>query len=125
MQGRTKLEQKHIDETSEFLEELARETGVSREFLEEARPTIKILFAEVPEENRETCLLTVRDIVENQASTERDIPRARLGADMLRESQERLTERLSSLAKQTRQLATTFASLQLSLYQPSSDQLPN
>lgn len=125
MQGRTKLEKLYSDNASEFLDELAKETGVSREFLEEARPAINILFSEVPEEQRESCLVTVRDIVENQASAEQNIRRARLSADMLRQSQDRLTRRLNSLAQQTRQLATSFASLQLSLYQPPQGQLPN
>jgi hypothetical protein len=125
MGDRTKLEQKHIDEASEFLEALASETGVSREFLAEARPAIDIVFTEIPEARRDSLLVTVKEIALNQATTEQSIRRAQLGATMLHETQARLTARLRALADQTRQLATSFAGLQLSLYQSSRDQLPN
>lgn len=120
MDDQTKLEGELAEETKAFLEALAEETGVSHEFLMKARPAINLIFTEVPEEGRALCVETVRDIVKNQANTEADIRRIRVGVAQLDASHTEMFNRLSALNKQVKRLATSCAHLEFRIYQPST-----
>lgn len=54
-----------------FIKSLVQKTGVSRRFIEAARPMIEKAFSEVSEEYRVKCLQDVETIVSRQAETER------------------------------------------------------
>ncbi len=64
-------------EVNTLIEDLVRTTGVSRLFLEKARPSLEMLFRDVSPEKRGQCLEFIWQIVESQASTEKTMHNVR------------------------------------------------
>ena len=111
-------------EIDEFIETLAKETDVSRDFLDEARGVIARAFTEVPPEQRPECLENIRITVRMQAETEAAIRRSMESAKRLIQAEEMLVSKLHELRKEAlaaKELAATAALGMLRMQKPSLD----
>ena len=108
----------------DFIERLGQETGVSRRFLEEARPVIERAFAEVPEDRLSACLETIRFTVQMQAETEASLRRSLEQSQQLIRSEEALYEKLHTLKEEALLAKEKVATAALGLFRwqnPSFD----
>ena len=111
-------------EMEEFIEELARETGVSRSFLDDARAVIARAFTEVPSERRPECLENIRLTVRMQAETEAAVRSSMASAQRLIQAEERLLTSLQELKEEAQAAKEQAATAALSLFRlqkPSLD----
>ena len=107
-----------------FIDALEQETGVSRKFLEEARPIIERAFSEVKPEAREECLAMIRLTVATQAETEETVRRSMEQARKLVEAEEDLCKKLHSLKEEALAAKNQVAAAAVGLYRwrsPSYD----
>ena len=111
-------------EIEKFIEELAEETGVSRDFLDDARAVIARAFTEVPPERRPECLENIRLTVRMQAETEAAVRSSMESAKRLVQAEEHLLNKLQELkteARAAKEQAATAALGLLRLQKPSLD----
>lgn len=86
-----------FENADSFIDALERETGVSRSFLDEARPIIERAFTEVKPEMRGECLAMLRFTVQTQAETEETIRRSMEQAKKLVDAEAALCAKLHAL----------------------------
>ena len=96
-----------------FIAKLEKETGVSKRFLEAARPSIERAFIEVPKERRLECLEAIEMSCKNQAETEKSVEKSLESAKRLAVVEQKLTQSLAQLKAETqltrdRMTATAF-----------------
>jgi hypothetical protein len=96
-----------------FIEEMALETGCSREFLDRARDSVYKLFRDVEGETLETCLDDIKGVITQQAETEGYCQRAIVAANKLSESQKKIG---SEFAKAGKQIAQAKNDLNIAMY---------
>lgn len=112
-------------QVDEFIELLVIETGVSRKFMESARPSIETAYTDVPKEQLDAILDTIIDLAYQQAASEASIRRANEGIKILRASQERISLDLhamnEALKKSRDALAVSLVSLTFNKTNPSID----
>ena len=84
-----------------YIAKLEKETGVSKRFLEAARPSIERAFLEVPEERRYECLEAIETSCRTQAETEKHIEKSLKNAKKLAEVEKKLMRSLASLKAET------------------------
>ena len=111
-------------EIDDFIEELAEETGVSRDFLDEAKAVIARAFTEVPPEYRPECLENIRLTVRMQAETEAAVRHSIESAKRLVQAEEMLVSKLHELRKEALAAKEQAAAAALGLFRlqkPSLD----
>lgn len=109
---------------NDFIEQLVKDTGVSRRFLEAARPSIETAFRDVPLDRRPQCLDAIREATTRQAETELILDRAAIQAAALERSQERSSRSLQAMSGRLRRVRDLLVGAQLSAWGPFSDELP-
>ena len=114
------------EEFNAFVEALEKETGVSRRFLDDARPIIERAFTEVEPRMRAECLEMIRLTVQTQAETEATVRRSMIQAKQLIDAEEALCSRLHELrteaaAAKEKVAAAAMGLFQLHLQKPSVD----
>lgn len=89
-------------EIETYIAKLEKETGVSKRFLEAARPSIERAFLEVPIERRFECLEAIEHSCKTQASTERSIERSMANTKKLAVVEKKLSDKLAALKAETK-----------------------
>ena len=87
-----------------FIKEIEEETGCSREFLEQSRPSITRLFDDVTGEELKTCLEQVKTLIRQQAETEKIAARTLEAANKLEKSNQRIFQNMLNTKKQISQI---------------------
>ena len=99
-----------------FIEEMQQQTGCSSKFLEEARPALIKLYRDVSGDALEVCLNDVRELIQQQADTERICEQARKDAKRLEEVQLKLGEDLQSMHRQVSEMRNALRATAFTLF---------
>ncbi|MBN2524991.1 MAG: hypothetical protein JXR76_01270 [Deltaproteobacteria bacterium] len=99
----------------EFIDEMERLTGCSRHFLEEARPSLEKLYRDVEGEALDKCLVDIRELIHQQAETERICASAKRDAQKLDQMQIQLDADLKHMRRQVTELRNTLQATSLML----------
>jgi hypothetical protein len=99
-----------------FIEEMRRETGCSDAFLMDARPALVKLYRDVQGEALETCLDDVRQLIAQQAETERICELAKEDARRLEQTQRQLDSDIRSIHRQVKEIRDTLQATALTMY---------
>lgn len=107
-------QEKHaLIEIELFIARMEKETGVSKRFLDAARPSIERAFLEVPRARRHECLTAIETSCRTQAETEKSIEQSLKNARKLASVEQKLAKSLADLKTETkltrdRMTATAF-----------------
>ena len=104
-----------------FIQELEEKTGVSRKFIEAARPAIEKAFSDVSQERREELLCQVWALVQQQAETEAICARAKESAQQLDSSRDAMMTQLNEAKQKMVSMRDCLRGATLSLYGTISD----
>ena len=99
-----------------FIEEMQQQTGCSEAFLVQARPALIKLYRDVKGEALENCLNDVRELIQQQAETERICAKAKEDAQKLDQMQMQLDSDLRNMRQQVNELRNTLQATSLILH---------
>ncbi|MBN2716254.1 MAG: hypothetical protein JXX14_10395 [Deltaproteobacteria bacterium] len=99
-----------------FIDEMREQTGCSDHFLAEARPSLIKLYRDVTGEPLETCLNDIRELIQQQADTERICAQARKDAIALEQTQRQLDSELKSMHRQVTDMRNTLRATAFTLF---------
>lgn len=99
-----------------FIEEMQQQTGCSTRFLDEARPALIKLYRDVSGEPLENCLNDIRQLIEQQAETERVCRKAKEEAKALEKIQTQLDTDLKIMHRQVSDMRDTLRATAFTLF---------
>jgi len=99
-----------------FIDEMRQQTGCSDAFLMEARPALVKLYRDVKGEALDSCLDDVRQLIAQQAETERVCERAKEDARRLEQTQRQLDNDIRAMHRQVVEIRDTLQATALTMY---------
>jgi hypothetical protein len=124
------LKKKVQAEIEVFMAKVQRETGVSRRFLEAARPAIEKTFLEIPEKNRPQCFDAIWETARQQAESEERLVEVKIVSEKFAMAERNMATELSNLKRQVTDTRQKIAKVAANMYtilakNPAGDDYPN